>query len=167
MGRKTWRKAADSLEIHLLLSKDTAGKAFRHTAETSAGVVSLSDGGKRSMTDTAAESELDSDLVTEFIAGMPEAYRAGHGRQAMIDHARLAITRGPAAVNVATFRTNRHDGLPVCVVADDRPALLSLISAALVASGLDVVRAEAYCRETPRGLEAVALFWLRAAGAGQ
>jgi len=114
-----------------------------------------------------AESELDPDLVAEFISGMPEAYRAGHGRQAMLDHARLSITRGPAAVNVSTFRTARHDGLPVCVVADDRPGLLSLISAALVASGLDVVRAEAYCRNTARGMEAVALFWLRAAGAGQ
>jgi [protein-PII] uridylyltransferase len=110
------------------------------------------------------ESELDPDSVADFISSMPEAYRGGHGRPAMIDHARLSITRGIAAVSVATFRSTRHDALPVCVVADDRPGLLSLISAALVASGLDVVRAEAYCRDTPRGGEAVDLFWLRAAG---
>ena len=110
------------------------------------------------------ELDVDPDAVIEFIAGMPEAYRAGNGREAMLDHARLSITRGAATVAVSTFRSTRHDGLPVCIVTDDRPGLLSLISAALVASGLDVVRAEAYCRDTARGAESVSLFWLRAAG---
>jgi [protein-PII] uridylyltransferase len=110
------------------------------------------------------ELDVDPEAVIEFIAGMPEAYRAGHNREAMLDHARLSITRGAAAVAVTTFRGTRHDGLPVCVVTDDRPGLLSLISAALIASGLDVVRAEAYCRDTARGVESVSLFWLRAAG---
>jgi [protein-PII] uridylyltransferase len=111
------------------------------------------------------ETELDVDpAVIEFIAAMPEAYRAGHSRAAMLDHARLSISRGANAVAVSSFQASSHPGLPVCVATDDRPGLLSLISAALVASGLDVVRAEAYCRDTPRGVEAVDLFWLRAAG---
>jgi [protein-PII] uridylyltransferase len=110
------------------------------------------------------ELDVDPEAVLEFIAGMPEAYRAGHNRESMLDHARLSITRGAAAVAVGTFRSTRHDGLPVCIVTDDRPGLLSFISAALVASGLDVVRAEAYSRETSRGVESASLFWLRAAG---
>ncbi len=114
--------------------------------------------------DRETELDVDPEAVLEFIAGMPEAYRAGHSREAMLDHARLAITRGSNAVAVSSFRTARDQGQPVCVVTDDRPGLLSLISAALVASNLDVARAEAYCRDTTRGVEAVDLFWLRAAG---
>jgi [protein-PII] uridylyltransferase len=110
------------------------------------------------------DAQLERELILDFIESMPAQYRGSQSRDAMLDHARLATSRQGAAVAVATFRSHHHEGLPVCVVADDRPGLLSLVSAALVASGLDVVRAEAYCRKTPAGVEAVDLFWLRAAG---
>ena len=48
------------------------------------------------------------------------------------------------------------------MVADDRPGLLSLISATLVAQSLDVVSAQAYTRPRPEGgAEAVDFLWLR------
>ncbi|HMJ11843.1 MAG TPA: hypothetical protein VK524_10545, partial [Polyangiaceae bacterium] len=64
--------------------------------------------------------------------------------------------------SVGTFQSPAHKGLPLCVVADDAPGLLSRISAALVLSKLDVIHAEAYCHELETGIdEAVDLFWVR------
>jgi [protein-PII] uridylyltransferase len=55
---------------------------------------------------------------------------------------------------------------PLCVVADDRPGLLWLISAALAAHRLDVVKAHIYCRRRPDGrTEALDLIWVRRASA--
>ncbi len=51
----------------------------------------------------------------------------------------------------------------MCVVADDRPGLLSFISAALFAHLLDVVGAQVFTRTLAAGPEAVDLFWLRRA----
>jgi len=48
----------------------------------------------------------------------------------------------------------------MCVVVEDRPGLLSLISRSLTECGFEVESAEAYCREgSPR--VAVDIFWLR------
>ena len=50
----------------------------------------------------------------------------------------------------------------LCVVADDRPGLVALVSAAFLAHALDVRSAQIYCRNTGRGaVEAVDFFWLR------
>lgn len=48
------------------------------------------------------------------------------------------------------------------MIADDRPGLLAIISAAIVMCGLDVVYAEAHTRRLPNGkAEAVDIFFLR------
>lgn len=99
-------------------------------------------------------------FLREFSASMPSRYRARHDASAMADHARLAFERA-APVRVGRFRTARKDGEPLSIVADDRPGLLSHISAALVTCQLDVVSAEAYTRPLLRGAEAVDLFWLK------
>jgi hypothetical protein len=65
-------------------------------------------------------------------------------------------------VSVGTFQSPARKGLPICVVANDAPGLLSRISAAFVLSKLDVIDAEAYCHEVDTGIdEAVDLFWVR------
>jgi len=99
-----------------------------------------------------------------FVESLPAQYRDRHDALAIADHARLAQRRTGLAVS-GIFRASIAGGLPICVVADDAPGLLSRISAALVLSRLDVVRAEAYCRTTQSGVEAVDLFWVRAVGA--
>jgi [protein-PII] uridylyltransferase len=105
-----------------------------------------------------------SSYLRTFVESLPPQYRDRHDARAIADHARLAQRRtGPAVSGI--FRASRAGGLPICVVADDAPGLLSRISAALVLSRLDVVRAEAYCRATSNGVEAVDLFWVRAVGA--
>jgi UTP:GlnB (protein PII) uridylyltransferase len=50
----------------------------------------------------------------------------------------------------------------VCVVADDRPGLMSLISSVVLAHSLDVVKARVYCRIRPGGNEAVDFIHVRA-----
>lgn len=51
----------------------------------------------------------------------------------------------------------------VCVVAEDVPGLLSLVSAAFVSHHLDVTSAQIFCRPTASGIEAVDFFWLKRA----
>src|SRR5205823_6171355 len=45
--------------------------------------------------------------------------------------------------------------------ADDRPGLLAAITAAIAASRLEVHAAQIHSRTTPRGVQAVDLFWVR------
>jgi [protein-PII] uridylyltransferase len=101
------------------------------------------------------------DYLSKFVASMPLEYRERYDARAIAEHAGFARAR-TGRVSVGTFQSPAHKGLPLCVVADDAPGLLSRISAALVLSKLDVIHAEAYCRELDTGIdEAVDLFWVR------
>ncbi len=98
--------------------------------------------------------------LRDFVDSMPGSYRDRHDARAITDHARLAARRRGRAV-AGPFRSSQP-GLPLCVIATDRPGLLAVISAALVLSRLDVLAAEAWCRPTADGgSEAVDLFWVR------
>lgn len=67
--------------------------------------------------------------------------------------------------HVASFPWHDLSVTALCVVADDRPGLLALISSAFLEQGLDVESAEAYTRKRDDGrLEAVDLFWVRRLG---
>lgn len=105
------------------------------------------------------------DFLQPFIASMPEAYRERYDAVSMTGHARVAYGRAQRSLAAGTFAERELEPavVPVCLVAEDRPGLLSSFSAALVLSDLDVVRAEAYTRKLrPNGpAEAVDLFWLR------
>jgi [protein-PII] uridylyltransferase len=106
-----------------------------------------------------------SEFERTFLASMPEDYKLAWDAEAMVEHARIARDRAGAAAHVALFRTLPEGAAVICMIADDRPGLLALISAALVVNKLDVTGAEAYCRERPDGVsEAVDLIWVRRAG---
>jgi [protein-PII] uridylyltransferase len=100
-----------------------------------------------------------------FIESMPDAYRERYDALGMTAHARVAYGRAERSLAAGTFadRELAQGVVPVCLVAEDRPGLLSSFSAALVLSDLDVVRAEAYTRRIRASgpAEAVDLFWLR------
>ena len=65
------------------------------------------------------------------------------------------------------MRSPRHGATVLCVIADDKPGLLSLISAALSRTGIDTLAAEAYSRARADGkAEAFDSFWVRRAGGG-
>ncbi len=105
--------------------------------------------------------------VAAFIASMPDGYRERFDAVAMRDHAGIVSRRKGAAAHAEVWCALPYGGAIACVVADDRPGLLSLISAALVVHTLDVGAAQAYGRTTPLGTtEVVDFFWLQRSAAG-
>jgi UTP:GlnB (protein PII) uridylyltransferase len=106
--------------------------------------------------------------IDEFAGSMPASYRDRHSRDTIAVHAGIAAGRGSNPANVGRFDSPQGKSV-VCVVAEDRPGLLSRITAALVMQGWDIVHAEAYTRPLPvpggaadsPKTEAVDLFWLR------
>ncbi|MET0411783.1 MAG: hypothetical protein ABW217_10840 [Polyangiaceae bacterium] len=109
--------------------------------------------------------------IEEFAGSMPASYRDRHSRDVIAVHAGIAAGRGSNPANVGRFESRQGKSV-VCVVAEDRPGLLSRITAAFVMQGWDIVHAEAYTRplpspegsaDAPLKTEAVDLFWLRRA----
>ena len=98
---------------------------------------------------------------------MPERYRETFDATAIAEHAAIVARRGrlPAHLEVCS---RLADGITmVCVVADDRPGLLSRIAASLVIHSMDILSAQAYTRVSDAGAgEAVDFLWLRRVGAG-
>jgi [protein-PII] uridylyltransferase len=107
---------------------------------------------------------LDDREVRAFAESMPPRYREIFDDDAIRAHATIATARNEmrATTRVEAWRELPNGGLAICVVADDRPGLLSRISAALIVHDMDVVCAQAYGRTRLDGCsEAIDLFWLR------
>jgi UTP:GlnB (protein PII) uridylyltransferase len=93
---------------------------------------------------------------------MPQIYREAYDDDAMSEHARIVHRRRGLPAHAAAWRRFPSGEAAICVVADDRAGLLSLVSAALVVNQLDVASAQAYCRSRSDGIyEAVDLIWVR------
>lgn len=93
---------------------------------------------------------------------MPTSYREAFDDEAVEAHAAVASRREGSATRVEIWKDLPERVVAICIIADDRPGLLSQISAALVAEQIDVVSAHAYCRTRPDGAtEAVDLLWIR------
>jgi UTP:GlnB (protein PII) uridylyltransferase len=102
------------------------------------------------------------DPDTAFVQSMPAAYREAFTAEQMREHAAISARRGNHVAHIELWRAF-SDGLNVfCVVADDRPGLLSHICRVLVAHELEVLSAQIHCRPR-RGqpTEAFDLFWVR------
>jgi [protein-PII] uridylyltransferase len=98
----------------------------------------------------------------DFVASMPEAYGKAFPNDAT-EHATIAARRGDRSAHLELWRASNDGTSVVCVVADDRPGLLSTICRVFVAHELDVVSAQIYRRSRPDGIpsEVFDLFWLR------
>ncbi len=97
----------------------------------------------------------------EFRDSLGPEYGARYDAKTVAAHAAIAERRGSASVTLGPFDLQHRPQLGVCVVARDAPGLLATITAAFVASGLDISNAEAYTRRTPSGeAEAVDIFWV-------
>ena len=101
-----------------------------------------------------------------FYASMPSRYRELFDGAAAREHQAIVARREGKPAHVEMWRRVQGASAVVCVVADDRPGLLSLISAALVAHGMDVVAVQAYTRavEGSGAAEVVDFFWLKREG---
>src|SRR3954454_9384275 len=91
----------------------------------------------------------------EFVASMPASYREAFDDEAMAAHAAIVERRrrDASATRVELWRDLRERIVAICIVADDRPRLLSQISAPLLALEIDVVTAHAYCRARGDGTQ--------------
>ena len=98
--------------------------------------------------------------MTEFLDSMPAAYARAFSVSEVREHSDIVARRG-AQLAHAELCTGPN-GHRVCVVADDRPGLLALVTDAFLVHGLSIKSAQVYCRRRPDGeSEAVDFFELQ------
>jgi UTP:GlnB (protein PII) uridylyltransferase len=108
-----------------------------------------------------------SEFAIQFKDTMPSSYRNAFSDADVEEHAGIAGERAQDAARVVVWRTLPQGMAILCVVTDDRPGLVAMVSAAFLAHALDVRSAQIYCRNLPGGrLEAVDFFWLRTVSGG-
>jgi hypothetical protein len=121
-------------------------------------------GAGREWTGTDGDGELPAGFVQEFSASMPLGYRVLFDPRAVRRHAAISFRRGSRPAYAEVWGTHSEPSAALCVVAEDRPGLLSAIAAALVSHHLEVLTALVFSRATAgRAREAVDLFWVRRA----
>jgi UTP:GlnB (protein PII) uridylyltransferase len=117
--------------------------------------------------DTGSAHDGPEDGTAWFVSSMPDGYAEEHADAEIRAHAGIVARRGDALVHVETCPGPTIDerGIWLCVVTDDRPGLLSLMSAAVAAHSLDVLGASVYTRaRAGKPDEAVDLFSVRKLG---
>src|SRR4051812_22324586 len=98
--------------------------------------------------------------MSEFLRSMPAAYAAAFQPNEIAEHARIVDRRGAALVHAEICA--HRSGARVCLVAEERPGLLALVTDALLVHGLGIQSAFVYCRQRTDGkAEAVDFFQLR------
>jgi [protein-PII] uridylyltransferase len=106
------------------------------------------------------------EFLAAFVASMPARYAVLFDRRAVTRHAAVALRRGSRPACAEVWRALPDGSAALCIVAEDRPGLLSAIAAALVLHKLDVLTALVFSRALPGAQsEAVDLVWVRRASA--
>src|ERR1700733_14814626 len=95
-------------------------------------------------------------FLDAFSSSMPPRYRVLFDPRTTRKHAAICYRRGKRPAHVEVWRTLADGSAALCVVADDRPGLLSAVAAALVFS-----RSVSEGSDGPA--EAVDLVWVRRA----
>jgi [protein-PII] uridylyltransferase len=116
--------------------------------------------------DREAVTDLPDGFAEAFVASMPPRYAVLFDPRSIRRHALIAHRRGTSVAYAEVWRALADGSAALCVVAEDRPGLLSAIAAALVSHQLDVITALVFSRTTASGeAEGVDLLWVRRAGA--
>ncbi|HVW26799.1 MAG TPA: hypothetical protein VHC69_15630 [Polyangiaceae bacterium] len=117
--------------------------------------------------ESRAGHDVVDDAVAWFVSTMPAGYTEDYTDAEIRAHAGIVARRGSALVHLETCPgLAADDAVWLCVVTNDRPGLLSLLSAAVAAHSLDVLGAAVYTRARPgEPDEAVDLFSVRRFGA--
>ena len=111
-----------------------------------------------------AQEGPSAEFQATFAASMPARYRVLFDQRAIARHAAVALRRGGRPACAEVWRALPDGSAALCIVAEDRPGLLSAIAAALVLHKLDVLTALVFSRSLPSGeSEAVDLVWVRRA----
>src|SRR5688572_18721579 len=103
------------------------------------------------MSSMAKLTEPSSPGVAEFLGSMPASYALAFSLAEIEEHADIVARRRGRPVHLERCGTFADKTTLVCVVADDRTGLLSLICHVLVGLHLEVVSAQIYSRLTPNG----------------
>jgi|SRR5580704_5307437 [protein-PII] uridylyltransferase len=113
-------------------------------------------------TEADADAGPPQDFVEVFASSMPSRYRVLFDPRTIRKHAAVSYRRGERPAHAEVWRSLADGSAALCVVADDRPGLLSAIAAALISHKLDVITALVFSRaETGGHCEAVDLLWVR------
>lgn len=114
--------------------------------------------------ETDAGGGLPAGTIEAFAATMPPRYRVLFDPRAICRHAAISHRRGQRPAVAEVWRRLADGSAAMCVVADDRPGLLSAIAAALVSHRFDVITALVFSRASGREtIEAVDFLWVRRA----
>ena len=106
---------------------------------------------------------LRSQSMNQFLATMPDAYERLYGPSEVAEHAAIVARRAARLVHAELWQSAK--GPQLCVVAEDRPGLLALVTDALLAQGMGIQSARAFCRVvTKEKDEAVDFLELHALG---
>lgn len=98
----------------------------------------------------------------EFLANMPSAYWTHFGVVEATEHAEIVSRRGTASAHVEQWLPVDSSEIWLCVVTDDKPGLLALLSTAITAHSLDILEAKIYCRPREAAqAEAIDFFCVR------
>jgi len=99
-----------------------------------------------------------------FVATMPAVYERLYSANEMAEHAGIVSRRGTSPIHAEMWLSAKQPLL--CVVAEDRPGLLALVTDALLAQGMAIQSARAFCRQVAKDRqEAVDFLELRVLGA--
>ncbi len=144
-------------ELYFAAEKHLEGAPPRVDAER---VARVRDAVRQAWNATMGEPETS---VDAFVGSMPERYLLANSPASIVEHARVAASRGERAATVARVPSKHPEAAELCVAAADRPGLLAGIAAALTANRLEVLAAQVYSRAAPApgAVEAVDLFWVR------
>jgi [protein-PII] uridylyltransferase len=109
-------------------------------------------------------ADLPVGFAETFAGSMPPRYAVLFDPRAIRRHALISHRRGKRAAYAEVWRALPDGSAALCVVADDRPGLLSAIAAALVSHRLDVITALVFSRVAAEAtVEAVDFLWVRRA----
>jgi [protein-PII] uridylyltransferase len=104
-------------------------------------------------------------MMSQFVGTMPAVYASLYGAGEMSEHAAIVARRGEQLVHAELWQSPK--GPQLCVVAEDRPGLLALVTDALLAQGMAIQSARAFCRQVGKDrLEAVDFLELHTLGSG-
>lgn len=113
---------------------------------------------------SGTENAAPAEFLEAFKRSMPARYGVLFDSRAVGRHAAVAYRRQARPAIVELWRALPDGSAALCIVARDRPGLLSAVAAALVLHRLDVITALVFSRATESaGGEAVDIVWVRRA----
>lgn len=98
--------------------------------------------------------------VTDFLASLPVTYHTVFDQAAALEHAAI-VSRRTGSHYFEVWRSLPDDLFVLCLVADDRPGLLSTVTTAMSAVGFHIEGAQIFTRKSSPTHEALDFFWVR------